>query len=90
MGRWGQHGKVLCRLDRFYLYSSFKKAVSKVFHSRVLVSISDHYFVVLYLAGRKLGKGFWKCNVSVLEDVDLKSDIKVLWESHLKRVEDEM
>ena len=60
----GQHGQVLCRLDRFYLCSNFKKAISRVYHSRVLDSISDHCCVVLYLdllkAGMKLGKGFWK------------------------------
>ena len=83
-----ERGKVLCRLDTFYIDSNIKTSLVSVKHVYVTGSISDHCVVNMTLdlskLSSKLGGGFWKCNASVLHDFNLQEDIKSLWASELE------
>ena len=83
-----ERGKVLCRLDRFYIDSNIKTSLVSVKHVYVSGSISDHCVVNMTLdlskLSSKLRGGFWKCNASVLHDFNLQEDIKSLWASELE------
>lgn len=51
-------------------------------------SCSDHYYVDLIfqdfdLEKMQYGPGYWKCNVTVLNNVDFKLVIEKLWNSDL-------
>ena len=87
-----ERGKVLCRLDRFYIDADIKMSLTGVNHVYVCSSISDHCCVNITLdmskLSCKLGGGFWKCNTSVLHDLDLQQDIKNLWVTDLQGLKD--
>ena len=83
------HGKIQCRLDRFYISAKLCDNISSFVHSPVVYSITDHYLVYFDLNSdtEGIGPGFWKCNTSVLKDIDLRGDLKALWERELKSLE---
>ena len=83
------HGKIQCRLDRFYISAKLCDKVSSVVHVPVVHSITDHHLICFDLISKSesIGLGFWKCNTSVLKDSDLRSDLKALWERELKSLE---
>ena len=77
---------VFTRLDRFYVSSELLDSIEDCFMSPC--SKSDHQYCELYFRNFdpstfKYGPGFWKCNVSVLNDLDLQRKITHLWEGEL-------
>ena len=85
----GERGKVLCRLDRFYVSKClFNHIVSYV---PVQSVISDHCLVQMSLNIDEidcvLGPGYWKLNSSVLGDLNFKEDLKILCDRILLNVE---
>lgn len=70
-------GSMECRLDRVYLSAGFKDRVED--YSTFHTGDSDHKIVSVTLSIDNLityGPGYWKCNVSVLDDLYLANDIK--------------
>jgi endonuclease/exonuclease/phosphatase family metal-dependent hydrolase len=67
--------KVKTRLDRFYVSNALTRDVTEVI--KYDTTLSDHEAVVLYLKNHKsdIGKGYWKCNNSILTDPYLRDDI---------------
>ncbi len=68
------------RLDRFYISSSLVVSVKSVKHSPI--SFSDHSMVSLNFGDIFVpphGRGFWKCNTSVIKDSNLYFDFSLLW-----------
>src|SRR5271165_3478403 len=65
------------RIDRIFVSKSL---YSCVFNAAIKpVSFSDHSWLEVDMADNKTkitGPGFWKCNVSILQDPDLVEDIK--------------
>ena len=77
-----RRGPIHVRLDRFYMSDTLLKWVDKIHHTPC--SVSDHYFVDVYfkdidLENFKYGPGYWKCNTSVLSDLQFVSDLEDLW-----------
>jgi exonuclease III len=75
------NGSVFCRLDRFYVSRPLLTNARDIEHS--YCSFSDHKFVKLFLQIPDqpiLGKSFWKCNVKVLKDQQLKDDLQALFQ----------
>ena len=73
-------GNTACRLDRFYI--SVISAPSCLRCDVIPVSFSDHCAVTLQIKlpdAPHIGPGYWKCNVSVLDDVDFKNDFESHW-----------
>ena len=71
---------VHCRLDRFYISKQLNKYVSQT--TATPTRLSDHAYVDLVLSipgAANCGPGYWKCNVSVLDDPDLTADMIQLW-----------
>ena len=71
------------RLDRFYLSPALGGGDWRVEHRPC--PFSDHSFVELTFTGAswKRGPGYWKCNVTVLEDPDFNRDFLHMWRSEL-------
>ena len=80
-------GGIHTRLDRFYICNDLTHFVDDVYISPC--TVSDHSYVEIYFkdfdpSTFKYGPGFWKLNVSVLEDQELVDRITRLWEDKLK------
>ena len=75
---------VQSRLDRFYISSDLTPMVESI--SITPTPYSDHAMVSLLFKAFDVdlfsyGPGFWKCNVSVLSNIDFVNDFENLWES---------
>ena len=72
----GEQGKIFCRLDRFYVSKNLLNHVIYCDHKPVSRAISDHSLVYVTLNLNDidcvLSPGFWKCNVSILGDDNLR------------------
>ena len=71
---------VSCLLDRILI----SKSLLPYLHTASIspCSFSDHCFVnvsLVNIPSFKMGPGYWHCNVSVLKDPDLRSDILDIW-----------
>ena len=67
------------RLDRFYISKRMLNNVSSINHDKF--SFSDHSIVTLSLKDNKnnIGKGYWKCNTSALNDPNFIDSFCVMW-----------
>jgi hypothetical protein len=66
------------RLDRIYIDKRYIKQVTNFSHE--FNSFTDHKAVTISIKFiGSLGLGYWKCNVSILDDQDFKADLKALW-----------
>jgi len=77
------NGLVFCRLDRFYVNKDLLPCVHDVQHS--YCPFSDHKFVNLLLKisnQTTFGKSFWKCNVKVLGDSNLRKDLETFFQAN--------
>ena len=63
------------RLDRFYVSNSVYSSISTI--NVCPVGFSDHSSLIFNFSSQddKRGPGYWKCNISVLNDPDLCADI---------------
>ena len=77
---WFAAGKLIMeRLDRFYISHHSLHLVKQVSHEKIIYS--DHALVTLELIGFKnaIGKGYWKCNTTVLNDPDFLESFIMIW-----------
>ena len=68
---------VFTRLDRFYVNFDFISFVRSV--AVLPCSFSDHDLVLMGVNGfsdKLAGPGYWKCNTSVLEDLNFVGDFR--------------
>jgi exonuclease III len=72
-------GQVGTRIDRFYISKDETTRLVGVSYQQIIGC--DHKGVILKLKTRapSQGKGYWKCNVSVLKDPHFKDDFHALW-----------
>jgi hypothetical protein len=73
---YNDYYKTGTRLDRIYVSRLYIDCILRAEH--LPVALSDHKAVRLdlKLEGRKLGRGYWKCNVSTLKDSYVVDDLK--------------
>ena len=76
----------LARLDRFYISSALLSCVKSVDIKPCV--ISDHDYVILTIKMQSKvatlrGPGYWKLNVSILENVDVVEVMETLWQQEL-------
>ena len=66
------------RLDRIYVTNSLSHLITSTWYAPV--AYSDHFIVGCNIVERQreYGNGLWKCNVSILNDIDVIGDIKML------------
>ena len=89
---WARKSKFGSRLDRFYIPQELLQGLLEVSHHSYL---SDHKYVKMVIRLPEVEKkkfkekirdsGFWKLNVSVLEEEDFMLEFKVMWERLLAR-----
>jgi len=90
---WFAEGKNIAeRLDRFYVSSNLEVYLESVNHRKF--NMSDHSLVSLQFKQelndqQVYGKGYWKCNTSVLEKEEFLIEFVQLWE-WLKSKNEEM
>jgi len=75
-----QKNNVACRLDCFYVISSFSETVSNC--NYLPCPFSDHDFVYIsFNVGESIsiGKSYWKLNNSILKDEDFLISCKYYW-----------
>ena len=78
------NNRMVSRLDRFYLSKRILKFAKNI--NYVPSSISDHGYVDLEFElpnSPSIGPGYWKLNVSILDDPDVVSKIESAWLSDL-------
>ena len=77
------HEKVFTRIDRFYISKDLLPHISNATIDPC--SFSDHSFVSLNCAFSQLqnkkGPGYWKCNISTLDDPSFRDDMAILWDN---------
>ena len=81
-------GPVHVRLDRFYISDSFMPAVRQIGHTPC--SVSGHYYVDLTFDNFSkdkgtYGPGYWKCNATILSDLNLIEDINAIYNGDLSK-----
>ena len=75
-----QKNKTACRLDRFYVMSSFTNNVNTC--NYIPCPVSDHDFVYINFNlgdSVSMGKSYWKINNSILKDGDFVTSFKFYW-----------
>lgn len=66
------------RIDRIYADEITAQLASQISH--VINTFADHSAVTAtFKFSSSIGPGYWKCNISVLTDVDFKADFLALW-----------
>ena len=86
MGVEFSHRQTVYRLDRYYVSSVIVQEIASISHK--LCPHSDHFYVHMetnILTNNKCptGPGYWKLNVSILEDPDVAYSIEKLWTEEL-------
>ena len=75
-----QRAGIASRLDRFYVSKCLEKNIKTV--EVINCQFSDHKFCTLTLQNlyqiKTFGPGYWKCNVSILDDAKFVQDFKLL------------
>ena len=76
----------LARLDRFYISSALLSCVKSVDIKPCV--LSDHDYVILTIKMQSKvatlrGTGYWKLNVSILDNVDVVEVMENLWHQEL-------
>ena len=76
---WSRNN-VGCRIDRFYLPSSYKQYISDCGISPCALSDHDFIYTKLVLNNNiSIGKSYWKLNNSILLDEDFVKGFKFYW-----------
>lgn len=71
------------RLDRIYMSRLNVDCLFHVEHLPIALSDPRAMSLELKLEGRKLGRGYWKCNVSTLKDSFFIDDLNEMYKSFL-------
>lgn len=70
--------KTKTRIDRIYADDITSKSAIESYHE--INTFTDHSAVIaIFKFNSNIGPGYWKCNVSVLDDIDFKADFIALW-----------
>lgn len=84
-----QQQDVKCRLDRFYFSRDLLNFVQDAYVTPCIHSDHDYFNISLNNldpSGFQNGPGYWKCNVKLLDDIDLITKIENIWKSDLSKV----
>jgi exonuclease III len=76
--------KTKTRIDRIYADDVTVKSAIASYHE--INTFADHSAVIVFFKfNSNIGPGYWKCNTSVLEDIDFNADFLALWKKLEKR-----
>ena len=81
---------ILQRLDRFYISNKYLDKAQRIYILPCV--LSDHDYVIMDfltpdVPTERRGPGYWKLNVSILEDPITVDAIETLWNTELKHID---